>query len=479
MLKQQAKLLNRISITIDGAMIIVALVLSYELVQSFSRRLAEFLDYTWILVVVLPVMLFLLGYFGIYDSMRTKSFASLVMDLLKVHLIGGIITTSCAFLLHSGEFSRIYMVTFFACSLVLMAAAKGLVKLLLRYLRRRGYNSRHILIVGSGERAAKFAHIIMEHADWGLVIAGIVGPPASGDEPGIPDCPRLGGFDELIDICKRNMIDEVIFSLPRESLALVDNSLSVLQEMGVVVRMVIDLYDVPAARKELTMFHNDIPILTYHCKAFDAGQLFLKRCLDILGAVVGLVITALLFPFIALAIKLESSGPLFFSQKRVGENGRSFTCWKFRSMRVDAEEHKKDLMDRNEMQGAMFKVKDDPRITRVGRFLRKTSMDELPQFWNVLSGEMSLVGTRPPTPDEVEAYQNWHRKRICIKPGITGLWQVSGRNKIQDFDEVARLDIAYIEQWSLWLDIKLICRTIWVVLAAGQVRDERAPSRII
>jgi exopolysaccharide biosynthesis polyprenyl glycosylphosphotransferase len=206
-------------------------------------------------------------------------------------------------------------------------------------------------------------------------------------------------------------------------------------------------------------------MLTFYGKAFDADQLFLKRGLDIIGSLVGLFITCLLFPFLALAIKLESKGPLFFGQNRVGENGRLFKCLKFRSMFVDAEARKKDLMARNEMQGAMFKMKDDPRVTRVGKFIRKTSIDELPQFFNVLRGEMSLVGTRPPTPDEVATYENWHRKRICIKPGITGLWQVSGRNQIEDFDEVARLDIRYIEEWSLWLDIKLLALTLWVVIA--------------
>jgi exopolysaccharide biosynthesis polyprenyl glycosylphosphotransferase len=265
------------------------------------------------------------------------------------------------------------------------------------------------------------------------------------------------------------MVDEVIFSLPCESLYVIDEYLVTLQNIGISVRMTVDLYEIPTSRKELSMFHN-IPMLTYHSKAFDAGQLLLKRCLDIVGALVGLAITAAFLPFIALAIRLESPGPLFFGQKRVGENGRLFTCWKFRSMFVDAEERKKELMNRNEMQGSMFKIKDDPRVTRVGQFIRKASMDELPQFWNVFVGEMSLVGTRPPTPDEVATYQNWHRKRICIKPGMTGLWQVSGRNEIQDFDEVVKLDIQYIEEWSLWLDIRLLFKTVAVVLARSGAR---------
>jgi exopolysaccharide biosynthesis polyprenyl glycosylphosphotransferase len=198
---------------------------------------------------------------------------------------------------------------------------------------------------------------------------------------------------------------------------------------------------------------------------FDSSQLFLKRCLDLIGGVIGLLITLVLLPFIAAAIKLDSPGPLFFGQERVGRRGRFFKCWKFRSMYLDAEERKKELSHLNEMNGALFKIKNDPRITTLGAFLRKTSLDELPQFWNVLKGEMSLVGTRPPTPDEVATYENWHRKRICIKPGITGLWQVSGRNEISDFDAVVRLDLEYIDRWTLWLDIKILFKTVWVVFS--------------
>jgi len=228
--------------------------------------------------------------------------------------------------------------------------------------------------------------------------------------------------------------------------------------MGVTTRMALDFYDLQRSKCELALFHGEVPMLTFHSRAFDANYIFLKRCLDIFGAAAGLCITGLLFPFIAFAIKIDSPGPLLFGQKRVRERGRAFTCWKFRSMYVDAE-------DLNEMNGAIFKIENDPRITRVGGFLRKTSLDELPQFWNVLIGEMSLVGTRPPTPSEVAEYENWHRKRICIKPGITGLWQVSGRNQIKDFDEVARLDIEYIEKWSIWLDIRILMKTIWIVFA--------------
>jgi exopolysaccharide biosynthesis polyprenyl glycosylphosphotransferase len=463
MLKQQARLFTKFAVAIDIASILTAFVLAFNTVQMATGRLSALLDYSWVLLVVVPVWIFLLTYFGLYDSMRTKSFLVVTAGLLRVHFIGGLIVSSSVFLVHATSYSRLLFISFIFFSFTLITLAKSCIKLLLSFFRRKGYNSRNILVVGSQDRARRFVDVIRQHNDWGLVITGIVGLPDDPDKPDIPGCAKLGCTDNLEEICKQKMIDEVVFSLPGSNLSVVDDYLFTLQEMGISVRVVIDLYDAPSSRKELSMLNGDIPILTYHSKAFDTGRLFLKRCLDIVGALFGLMVAGLLFPFISLAIKLESKGPLFFGQDRVGENGRNFKCWKFRSMYVDAETRKHELLAHNEMNGAMFKMKNDPRVTRVGRFIRKTSLDELPQFWNVLKGEMSLVGTRPPTPAEVATYENWHRKRICIKPGITGLWQVNGRNQIKDFDEVVRLDIKYIETWSLWLDIKILLKTFWVV----------------
>ena len=190
--------------------------------------------------------------------------------------------------------------------------------------------------------------------------------------------------------------------------------------------------------------------------------------MDIAGGFVGLMITAVLFPFVAIAIKTKSPGPVLFCQERIGKNGRKIRIYKFRSMYTDAEKRKQELMDQNEMQGYMFKIKEDPRIIPgVGEFIRKTSIDEFPQFWNVLKGDMSLVGTRPPTVEEYEQYDMHHLVRMSIKPGLTGLWQVSGRNEITDFEEVVKLDTKYIEEWSLNLDIKILMRTVGVMFQGG------------
>ena len=189
-----------------------------------------------------------------------------------------------------------------------------------------------------------------------------------------------------------------------------------------------------------------------------------KRAIDIVGSLVGLIITAVVTPFVALAIRIESPGPIFFAQERVGRNGRRFKIYKFRSMYIDAEERKKELMEKNQMSGLMFKMDDDPRITKVGKFIRKTSIDELPQFYNILIGQMSLVGTRPPTVDEFNQYNLYYKRRLSMTPGLTGMWQVSGRSSITDFDEVVKLDLEYIDNWSVGLDIKILFMTVVTVL---------------
>lgn len=208
-------------------------------------------------------------------------------------------------------------------------------------------------------------------------------------------------------------------------------------------------------------------MITYTRFQSSYKRLLIKRVIDIIGGLTGLAITAVLFPFIALAIRIDSPGPVLFSQIRIGRNGRRFKIYKFRSMYMDAEEKKKELEKLNEMQGLMFKMENDPRITKVGKFIRKTSIDELPQFYNVVKGDMSLVGTRPPTEDEFEKYNQYYRRRISMTPGLTGLWQVSGRSEVENFDDVVKYDLKYIDGWSLTLDFKILLRTIWVV-AAGR-----------
>lgn len=255
--------------------------------------------------------------------------------------------------------------------------------------------------------------------------------------------------------------DEVFIVTPDYSTDELRNLILDFENMGVTCRYGLDLPDL-SSQKKLTIYGN-YPVVTYAINRIDPVELVFKRIGDILGAIIGLVLCGIIWLFVAPAIKLDSPGPVIFSQIRIGKNGRRFKFYKFRSMYIDAEERKKELMEKNEVNGLMFKINDDPRITKVGKFIRKTSLDEFPQFWNVLIGDMSLVGTRPPTEEEFEHYNEHYRRRLSMTPGITGLWQVSGRSDIKDFDEVVKLDLEYIDNWSIGLDIKILLETIGAI----------------
>lgn len=467
MLREQAKLFNRLALFFDSCTVISAFIVAYYLHAHFTGRVLQpLLDYLWALAIITPVWCFLLFRQHLYASIRRLDFFDILTKLINVHLLGSVAVASVFYLLDRDNFSRGFFLFFIVTAFVFYVFQKGALKIGLNLIRKRGFNTRNLLIVGSAKKVETFISLVEEHADWGLKITGFVQVENAEAVESICGYPVLGQINQLTDICKRQTVDEIVFCLqhPSEMVINVEDYLSDLETLGITVRMVLGDYDVYKSRRELSLFHERIPILTFHPKAFDAQQLFCKRILDIVGALAGLVINLLIFPIIYIAIKRDSPGPIFFSQERVGINGRLFKCWKYRSMYTDAEERKKDLLDQNEMSGAIFKIENDPRITKIGHFLRKTSLDEFPQFLNVLKGEMSLVGTRPPTPAEVAEYEDWHRKRIVIKPGITGMWQVNGRNQITDFDDIVRLDLKYIDHWSFWLDIKILLKTVKVVL---------------
>ena len=282
-------------------------------------------------------------------------------------------------------------------------------------------------------------------------------------------------FDDFMDWIRREALDEVYVDVPMDSGESFIPYLDEMESMGLTVHFRLPLLDrieeaccdeTSAARLSRSLGRcaggNIVTMGTVELQLRDQ---IAKRCMDVVGAVIGCIISIPIIAVVAIPLKLESPGPLFFKQKRVGRNGRYFYIHKLRSMYVDAEARKKELMAQNEMNGLMFKMEDDPRVTKVGKFIRRTSIDELPQFFDVLRGDMSLVGTRPPTVDEYKQYESHHKRRLSMKPGITGLWQVSGRSDIEDFEEVVKLDVAYIDNWSLWGDVKILFKTIYVVFA--------------
>lgn len=276
----------------------------------------------------------------------------------------------------------------------------------------------------------------------------------------------IGSVSELEKIIRKYNIDQVYIMQKRErDIVVIQQYIDLCIQMGVTCRVVVDIY----RRRKSYSYNSSVgtyPVITYHTISLNNWELLVKRIFDIIFSLLAIIITSPIMLLTVVAIKLDSPGPALFKQVRVGKNGRHFKIWKFRSMYVDAEEMKHKLLSQNEVKdGMMFKMKNDPRITRVGKVIRKLSIDELPQFFNVLSGSMSFVGTRPPTLDEVEKYQTNQWRRISIKPGITGMWQVSGRSNIKDFNEVVRLDVEYIDSWNLLLDLKLLLKTVSVVFA--------------
>ena len=271
------------------------------------------------------------------------------------------------------------------------------------------------------------------------------------------------GIQNLTERLITDPFDEVFINTPNIPQRKMEDIIMGFEEMGVTTHYNLELPDVGKAVTEVGDFL-DYTVISYSMFRSSYKRLFIKRIIDVLGGLVGLLITGIITLFLAPAIKLDSPGPVFFSQVRIGKNGRRFKIYKFRSMYIDAEERKKELEAQNEMSGLMFKMENDPRVTKVGKFIRKTSLDEFPQFLNVLKGDMSLVGTRPPTENEFQQYNEHYRRRLSMTPGLTGLWQISGRSDIEDFDEVVKLDLRYIDNWSLTEDFKILLKTVGVVL---------------
>ncbi|QBZ12306.1 exopolysaccharide biosynthesis polyprenyl glycosylphosphotransferase family protein [Streptococcus mitis NCTC 12261] len=269
-------------------------------------------------------------------------------------------------------------------------------------------------------------------------------------------------LDNLVTYATRSVVDQVVINLPSESFLIAD-FVSKFETMGLPVAVNIAALDfVTNGEKAIQRFGNS-SVVNFSTTFYRSSDVALKRMMDIIGSLFGLVLCGIASIFLVPLIKRDG-GPAIFAQDRIGRNGRIFKFYKFRSMRVDAEEIKKDLMSQNQMQGGMFKIENDPRVTKIGHFIRKTSLDELPQFWNVLKGDMSLVGTRPPTLDEYMKYTPEQKRRLSFKPGITGLWQISGRSNIKNFDDVVKLDVTYLDGWTIWKDIEILLKTIKVVV---------------
>ena len=333
--------------------------------------------------------------------------------------------------------------------------------------RNGGIRTHSILVVTIKSRAEDTLAKVASRNDWMRRLDGVVITDEDMTGQTISGVPVVANVHSMMRYIKNEIVDEVFIDVDYKTRQSIKPMVMELEDMGVAVNLKLEILDSYKDFDCKLGFIGSVPVITFANRIYDWKGLFVKRCIDILGSLVGLVFMVIAMIFVAPAIMIESPGPIFFKQKRVGKNGRYFEIYKFRSMYMDAEERKKELMSQNEMSGLMFKMKDDPRITKVGKFIRKTSIDELPQFINVLKGDMSLVGTRPPTVGEFKQYEGHHKRRLSMKPGITGMWQAYGRKTVSDFEEIVKMDLDYIDNWSIMLDIKILFKTVQSVFTTG------------
>ena len=440
-------------------------------------ELAPLKDYFIVLAVAFFSYALSLQLMGAYSSMRLSS----SFRLLRIGFFSSIITffalASVLFVLKV-DLSRSFIVLYCTIVGLSLTAERFLVLEFLRYFRRRGWNFRNIIVCGIGEQAVRIAALIQERPELGVRIRGFADLKESkAHDTSVLDNFRLAlkksgiarsgriisGLNQLKRALEEYAIDEVIFTDVVEVMPEVEEMILTCSEQGVRTTIAADLFSVGLIKSEISYF-GEMPLIHFQTPPGDRWELGVKRFIDLVCSAVCLVVLFPVFILIALIIKITSEGPILFSQTRVGLNGRLFTLYKFRSMYEDAESRLEELREKNEMKGPAFKMQNDPRVTGIGKWLRKYSIDELPQLWNILRGDMSFVGPRPPVPGEVNLYQRKYRRRLSMRPGLTCTWQVTGRNKISDFDSWVELDLEYIDNWSLTRDFLLLIRTIPVVL---------------
>lgn len=457
--------LTRLLVTLDACLIALTFLVSIHINMALTEKGSDF--FARHLVFLLPLVsasAFSLYYFGTYKSLTTPSVTSYFLSVLR-GLLGGIVAVLISiFLLDIEYVSRLVIGIFLLMSIVFIVGVRYF--LIWWYFKRRvesEINYHKVLIVGTGSRALKLRELINKNTEWGITVIGHLDMDASLVGNDVNGVKVIGTLDQIHQILRDNVVDEVMVAVPRNMLSSISSIADSCDEEGVELRVMADLFDIGASRIKLDLFAG-VPLVTFAPVSFDNGSLLLKRIFDIVCILIAAPFVATVVVLISIAIKLDDGGPVFFMQERVGLRKRKFKMYKFRSMIVDAEEKIKELEALNEAEGPNFKMENDPRITRVGRFIRKTSLDELPQLWNVLMGTMSLVGPRPMSIRDVDLFDKAaQRKRFSVIPGLTCIWQISGRSNLS-FEKWLELDMAYIDNWSFELDLKILIKTIPAVL---------------
>lgn len=465
MLKVRFAVFRRRMILFDLCMIAASFFLGYWL-RNKIHAIYPLSDYLRFLPVLLFVWGGLLYYFEVHSSFRMKQVSQILSPVFKSALGGLIIFGSFIYLFRVPHVSRGFIFSVFILGVVFISIEKIILASFFRYTCKKGVNLQNILIVGTGKRVGKFVELVHSRREWGLNIVGLIDKDLLRKGKKFYGYEVLGGFDDAERIIHQNIVDELVFIVPRSWLKEIEEIIHLCEIEGVAVNIAVDYFDLKfyqATQINLEGF----PLLSFNARnnpRIQPWPILEKRLADIFISGVALLVLAPLFAIITVIIKFTSPGPVFFRQKRCGLYGRQFTLYKFRTMVENAEKKLAPLLKYNQMRGPAFKIANDPRLTKVGRFLRKFSLDELPQLWNVFKGDMHLVGPRPPLPCEVEKYESWQRKRLSVIPGLTGLWQINGRSKIADFNDWLKWDFEYIDNWSFWLDFKILLKTGVIVL---------------
>ena len=426
---------------------------------SYHHDLAAYFPFS-LLFTALMLLAFQMD--RVYQQWRGCRWLDQVYRIINAAAKSVVVIMAVTFVFRPLQYSRLLLIEAGLIAAILLALSRLAENNILGWLRARGVGVSRVIIVGAGEIGRTVMRAIVAQPELGYQIVGFVDDNPEKGQTDIGRFKALGSLRNLSRLIEAESVDEVVVTLPwmyhRKIMSIVREC----ERRQVSARIVPDLFQMSLSRVDVDDL-GGVPLIGVREVGFGRESLLIKRGVDVVGAVTMLVLGAPLLGLIALAIRLGSPGPTVFRQTRVGAGGKRFEMFKFRSMREGAEAELEQLLDLNEADGQFFKIRDDPRLTRMGRFLRRTSLDELPQLWNVLRGEMSLVGPRPPVPAEVSRYMEWHKRRLDVRPGMTGLWQVSGRSLLS-FDETVLLDIYYIENWSLWLDFKILLRTIPTVL---------------
>jgi exopolysaccharide biosynthesis polyprenyl glycosylphosphotransferase len=462
MLKEKETVLRRFLIFVDACVLVVAYLFAYLLHGLVTKDPLPLMKYWPALIFAIPYWCLAMYANGLYQSLRTRSYLEILGALIKAAVLTFLLLGTFIFLFKLTFMSRLFFLIFMGFSVLFIWLEKTAIFMSSHYVRRQGLNTRRLLIVGTGKRAHDFIKKIDQHPEWGFELLGAI-----DDEPGrgVHHVGRLnviGVLEDIPRIFHQDAVDEVVFVVPRSRLNSLQGAIDDCETEGVVVTVAVDLFDTKLARSSVGEL-DGLPLLHFKTTHAKEWELFIKRLFDFAAAGMGILVLSPLFLIMAILIKATSKGPVFFRQNRLGLAGRRFTLYKFRTMRQGAHTVLSDVSDLNSMTTPEFREKKTRWITPVGRFMRKFSIDELPQLFNVFVGHMSIVGPRPTVPDEVDKYKDWQRRRFSMKPGITCLWQVNGRNNIA-FEDWMKLDLEYLDNWSLWLDAKILLKTVPVVL---------------